>query len=407
LHFNYSIFIEVCSVQLIDEGMARRLIHILSLSTAAAAGYCATCDIYAGPVGALIRKLDGEAAHRLGLTIARSGLIRPDGLFPPPERPVLRVSLWGVELPSPIGLAAGFDKDAVAVKGLLSMGFAAVEIGSVTPQPQPGNSKPRVFRLEEDRGVINRYGFNSAGLDVVKRNLVRYDYGGKHASWIGIVGVNLGKNKATSEEDAVNDYVAGMRQLGDLADYVVINVSSPNTPGLRALQGLEHLRAVLVPVLAARNALVYKPPVLVKIAPDLTESEKADIAKLALELHLDGIVVSNTTIARPACLMSEHRGEAGGLSGRPLKDMSTAVLGDMYRLTGGKIPLIGVGGVENGQDAYDKIRAGASFVQLYTALVFDGPWLVPRVKRELADLLERDGFSCVADAVGVDQKLSA
>jgi dihydroorotate dehydrogenase len=384
--------------------MALRIVRILGLSATATAGYLSTCDLYAGPVGAAIRQLDGESAHRLGVAVARWGIIRPGGLSPPPDRPVLRVSLFGIDLPSPIGLAAGFDKDAVAVKGLLTMGFSAVEIGSVTPRAQPGNAKPRVFRLEQDRAIINRYGFNSAGVPAVKENLVKHDYGGQHAAWIGIVGVNLGKNKNTSEAEAVNDYVYGMRELGDLADYVVINVSSPNTPGLRALQGIEQLRALLIPVLAARDALVYKPPVLVKIAPDLTESEKADIAKVALELRLDGIIVSNTTVARPDSLTGGHRDEKGGLSGRPLKDMSTAVLADMYRLTDGKISLIGVGGVENGRDAYEKIRAGASFVQLYTAFVFEGPWLLPRLKQQLADLLESDGFSCVADAVGADHR---
>jgi dihydroorotate dehydrogenase len=384
--------------------MAKRLLQTATLTTGAAVGYCTTCDVYAGPLGHAIRRLDGETAHKLGIAVARLGLIRPGGLFVAPDSPRLRTNAWHLDLPSPIGLAAGFDKDAVAVKGLFALGFAAVEIGSVTPRPQPGNAKPRVFRLLEDRAIVNRYGFNSAGVAAVKRNLMKYDYGGRSAGWTGAVGVNVGKNKDTSEEDAAADYALAVRELGEHADYLVINVSSPNTPGLRALQGKAQLRALLGPVLAARDDLVFRAPVLLKIAPDLSETDKADIAEVALELGLDGLIVSNTTVERPDNLRSEHAGEKGGLSGRPLREMSTQVLADMYRLTGGRIMLVGVGGVESGQDAYDKIRAGASFVQLYSALVYDGPWLVHHVKRELAALLERDGYDCVADAVGADHR---
>lgn len=384
--------------------MARRLLQAAALSTTAAVGYCTTCDVYAGPLGSAIRRLDGENAHNLGLAVARLGIVRPGGILARPDSPRLRTKAWEMDLSSPIGLAAGFDKDAVAVKGLFALGFSAVEIGSVTPKPQPGNAKPRVFRLLEDRAIINRYGFNSAGVEAVKNNLVKYDFGGRAAGWVGAVGVNVGKNKETSEEDAVDDYVMAVRELGDLADYLVINVSSPNTPGLRALQGKAQLRALLGPVLAARDELMFRPPVLLKIAPDLTDVDKADIAEVVLELALDGLIVSNTTIARPNSLSSDHANEKGGLSGQPLREMSTRVLADMYRLTGGKVMLVGVGGVESGQDAYDKIRAGASFVQLYSALVYDGPWLVYRVKQELTALLERDGYETVADAVGADHR---
>jgi dihydroorotate dehydrogenase len=277
--------------------MARRIVQTVSLTAAAAVGYCATCDVYAGPIGAAIRKLDGETAHNLGLAVARLGIVRPGGLLSAPDSPRLRTHVWNMDLPSPIGLAAGFDKDAVAVKGLFALGFAAVEVGSVTPRPQPGNAKPRIFRLHEDRAIINRYGFNSAGVAAVKANLVRYDFGGRAAGWTGAVGVNVGKNKETPEADAVHDYALAVRELGELADYLVINVSSPNTPGLRALQGKAQLRALLGPVLAARDELVYRPPILLKIAPDLSEADKADIAEVALELRLDGLIVSNTTVA--------------------------------------------------------------------------------------------------------------
>jgi dihydroorotate dehydrogenase len=399
--------LRICTIEFLLESASatdrtKMAMRALQAAAATAVGVLG-CDVYVGPLGSVIRGLDGEQAHLLGLAVARLGIVRPGGPFAPPDPPVLRTTLCGMDLPSPIGLAAGFDKDAVAVKGLFALGLSAVEIGSVTPKPQSGNARPRVFRLLEDRAIVNRYGFNSAGVEKVKQNLVAYNYGGRGALRTGAVGVNVGKNKETSEGDAVLDYTHAVKELGELADYLVINVSSPNTPGLRALQGKAQLRALLIPVLAARDSLVYKPPVLLKIAPDLSESDKTDAA-VALELGLDGLIVSNTTIDRPECLQSEHRDEKGGLSGRPLKEISTAVLRDMYHLTGGKITLIGVGGVESGQDAYDKIRAGANFVQLYSALVYDGPWLILRVKQELAALLERDGYSCVSEAVGADHR---
>lgn len=385
--------------------MATRWIRFFAVGSAVAVGYCSVCDVYAGPLRHVITSLDGENAHRLGLAVARLGIIRSGGWFGSKDSPVLRTNLCGLDLASPVGLAAGFDKDAVAVKGLFTMGFAAVEVGSVTPEPQPGNPRPRVFRLEEDRAIINRYGFNSAGVDKMKRNLIHYDFGGRSADAMGVVGVNVGKNRNTPEKDSVADYVMAVRELGDLADYLVVNVSSPNTPGLRDLQGKEKLRALLVPVLAARDNLVYKPPVFLKIAPDLTGQDKQDIADVALDLDLDGLIISNTTLARPEGLVSENHVEHGGLSGKPLRELSTAVLYDMYQLTGGRLPLIGVGGVESGEDAYEKIKAGASFVQLYSALVFDGPWVIKRIKDELAALLERDGYSCVSEAVGAAHRL--
>lgn len=381
----------------------RRLLIGTAATTAAAYSYASTTDIYAGPVGRYIRRLDPERAHNLAILLAKYRLARPRLPFMPPSHdpPRLASTVWGMRFTNPIGLAAGFDKHAEAMPGLFAMGFGFVEVGSVTPRPQPGNPKPRVFRLVEDAAVINRYGFNSHGANIVRDRLFRYDYGGAETHRMGILGVNLGKNKDTKEEDAVLDYIQGMRKMGELAEYIVINVSSPNTPGLRRLQGEERLRQLLVPILQVRDELVYRPPVLVKIAPDLTDDEMTDIAKVVLELKVDGLVVCNTTVKKDE-LKSKWRGEAGGVSGRPLRKRSTEVVRHMYRLTGGKVPIVGVGGVESGSDAYEKIRAGASLVQLYTALTYHGPWLVVRIKDELNELLRQDGFERLEDAIGVD-----
>ncbi|MGE3783803.1 MAG: quinone-dependent dihydroorotate dehydrogenase, partial [Alphaproteobacteria bacterium] len=271
-----------------------------------------------------------------------------------------------------------------------------VEAGTVTPLPQPGNPRPRVFRLEEDRALINRLGFNSGGLDpVVERLRARLGRG-------GIVGLNIGRNRDSA--DALSDYVESVRRGAAVADYLVVNISSPNTPGLRDLQAREALETLLRELVAARETTQRPTPLLVKIAPDLSEQQRADIAAVALSTGIDGIIVSNTTVARPPELRSPHAREAGGLSGPPLFGPSTEVLRDIYRLTRGELPLVGVGGVASADDAYAKIRAGASLVQLYTALVFDGPGLLGRVKTGLAELLRRDGFASVGDAVGADHR---
>lgn len=382
----------------------RTLLAGLAATTAAAYTYAATTDIYAGPIGRRIQSLDPERAHELAISLARYNLAAPPRLpftSRKPDPPILSSTVWGMRFANPIGLAAGFDKHAEAMPGLFAIGFGFVEVGSVTPEPQDGNARPRVFRLVEDAAVINRYGFNSHGSSVVRDRLYKYDMGGKQQHRMGVLGVNLGKNKETTEERAADDYVKGVRELGEFAEYIVVNVSSPNTPGLRQLQGRERLRMLLRPVLAARDGLVYRPPVLVKIAPDLTEAELVDVANVAMELHVDGLIVCNTTVRRDG-LQSVLQGEKGGLSGRPLRKRSTEVVGKVYRLTKGTVPIVGVGGVESGRDAYDKIRAGASLVQLYTALAYQGPWLIPRIKRELATLLEEDGFGSVAEAVGAD-----
>jgi len=337
----------------------------------------------------LLRLLDAETAHRLAIKALASGLMPAPAGF---EDPILGQTLWGREFPNPVGLAAGFDKNAEVAGALLGQGFGYIEVGTVTPRPQPGNPRPRLFRLIEDGAVINRMGFNNDGLDAVAGRLS--DRSG------GIIGVNLGKNK--DSEDAAADYAQGVRAMAPLSDYLVVNVSSPNTPGLRALQGREPLRELLLSALEARDETVTDnpPPLLLKIAPDLTEEDKADIAGVALECGIDGLIATNTTIERPAGLAGGE--EPGGLSGKPLFEPSTRVLADMYRLTGGKLPLIGVGGISSGDDAYAKIRAGASLVQLYTALVYQGPGLVNRIKKRLVALLRADGFKNIKEAVGAD-----
>lgn len=346
-------------------------------------------DLYS-LISPLLRALPAEAAHRATIRALASGLGAGRAA---PDPPILGQTLWGRAFPNPVGIAAGFDKEAEAPDALLRLGFGFAETGTVTPRPQQGNPKPRIFRLYEDRAVINRLGFNSRGLEPTLARL-------KARPRVGIVGVNLGKNR--DSPDAATDYLDGVRRVGKLADYFVINVSSPNTPGLRDLQRREILDDLLRQVIAARDDAAPETPLLVKIAPDLSSEECADIATICPASGIDGIVVGNTTVARPAGLRSGAAGEQGGLSGRPLFAPSTAVLADMYRLTAGKIPLVGVGGIASAEDAYAKIRAGASLVQLYTALVFEGPALLGRIKHGLAELLHRDGFSSIADAVGAD-----
>ncbi len=341
-----------------------------------------------------IRLIEPETAHALALGALRRNLVPPPPRF---EDAVLGITVWGLEFANPIGLAAGFDKNAEVTDAMLAQGFGFVEVGSVTPRPQPGTPRPRLFRLPADGAVINRMGFNNQGQEAMARRLQGRRANRRQA---GIIGVNLGKNRDT--EDAAADYVKGVVSLAGLADYLVINVSSPNTPGLRALQGRQPLAALIG---AVKRALPRQPPpLLLKIAPDLTDQDKRDIAEVALETAIDGIVATNTTIQRPPGLVERHRFEDGGLSGRPLRQAATAVLADIYRLTAGKIPLIGVGGIESGTEAYARIRAGASLVQLYTALVYHGPGIANGIKRQLAHLLRADGFERLTDAVGADHR---
>lgn len=316
----------------------------------------------------------------------------------------LKTEVWGREFSNPIGIAAGFDKHAEAMRGLSNIGFGFIEIGSVTPLPQVGNSQPRVFRLKEDNAVINRYGFNSHGHKLVYERLKTW----RERDTNTFLGVNLGKNKETI--DHVKDYTDGISKLGNLADYIVINISSPNTPGLRKLQGEEYLKNLLCSVNKERNALAKnpKPILLVKIAPDLDNKDVEDISKTIMckNCGVDGVIISNTTVKRPDALGSKHKNEIGGLSGPPLKEQSTELIRKMYSLTAGKIPIIGVGGISNGHDAYEKIRAGASLVQFYTALIYKGTPVLKSIKTELAELVEKDGFHTVKECVGADHKSS-
>lgn len=342
----------------------------------------------------LLWRLDPERAHRLAIVALKHGLVRGQTK---PDDPVLACELWGLRFPNPVGLAAGFDKDAEAVDALLGLGFGFVEAGSVTPRPQPGNPRPRLFRLAEDEAIINRYGFNSGGLDAFAARL-------RQRRRPGIVGANVGKNKTTA--DAAADYVACIEALCPLADYLVCNVSSPNTPGLRGLQARAPIAQLLERVLEARARCAPQgrrpPPLLAKVGPDLTEEQIHDIAEVAAATGIDGLIVGNTTLQRPPGLRSRFRNETGGLSGRPLGPHAHACLAAMYRATGGRIALIGCGGIASGADAYARIRAGASLVQLYSALVFHGPGLVQRIKDDLAQRLRADGFASVAYAVGAD-----
>jgi dihydroorotate dehydrogenase len=344
----------------------------------------------------LMRLLPPEAAHRASIRALSAGLAPRASMADPAD---LSVRLWRRNLPNPVGLAAGFDKDVEVADAMLAFGFGFVEVGTITPLPQKGNPKPRVFRLSEDRAVINRLGFNSAGLEAAARRLALRRSKG------GFVGANIGKNRDT--QDDIGDYVEGVRVLAPLADYLTVNISSPNTPGLRNLQRKTAVTRLIAQLMEARGRATPRnpPPLLVKIAPDLTADERSDLAEAALSSGIDGLIVANTTVARPACLKSRLAHEPGGLSGEPLFAPSTTLLSDMYRLTSGKVPLIGVGGIASGADAYQKIRAGASLVQLYTALVFHGPSLVQRIKRELSALLARDGFTSISAAVGADAHL--
>jgi dihydroorotate dehydrogenase len=333
----------------------------------------------------LLFALDPETAHGLTIRALKLGLLPPA----PADDPILATRLAGLTLPNPIGLAAGFDKNAEVPDAMLRLGFGFVEAGTVTPLPQPGNPRPRMFRLVEDRAVINRLGFNNAGLDVYAARLRA------RAGRPGIVGGNVGANKDAA--DRIADYVRGIEAVRDIVSYITVNISSPNTPGLRALQSRDALAELVGKAMAARGAGGV--PLFVKVAPDLTPEDIADIAEVCGAGGVDGLIVSNTTISRDG-LRSRHAGEAGGLSGAPLLARSTEVLRAFRQAS--PLPLIGVGGVASGADAYARIRAGASAVQLYTALVYGGPGLVTRIKRELAALLRRDGFDSVAAAVGAD-----
>lgn len=334
-----------------------------------------------------LRRLDPEDAHRLTIRALKAGLGPREFAA---DDPALAVEIAGLKLPNCVGLAAGFDKNAEAPKAMAAAGFGFVECGTVTPRPQAGNPRPRLFRLTEDRAVINRMGFNNDGLQVFAGRLA-------HRRRLGVVGANIGANK--DSEDRIGDYVTGLRMLWGLADYFTVNISSPNTPGLRALQTKAALEELLGRLAEARAELAGAHPVFLKVAPDLEDGEVETIVETVAAFSLDGVIVGNTTVTRPD-LRSAHRDEAGGLSGAPLMALSTQVLRRFAEANDKGLVLIGVGGVASGADAYAKIRAGAHAVQLYSAMVFEGPALIGRIKRELAERLRADGFASVAEARG-------
>jgi dihydroorotate dehydrogenase len=338
----------------------------------------------------LLFQLAPETAHSLTISLLKRAPVPQMGV----NLPRLRTSLFGLDFTTPIGVAAGFDKNAEVPDAMLALGFGFAEVGTITPRPQSGNDKPRLFRLEEDRAVINRLGFNNGGLEAA-RDRLKYRRGRG-----GIVGANVGANK--DSEDRIADYELGIRRVLGLCDYITINISSPNTVGLRALQSRAALDELVLRCQAARGDDTTA--LLVKIAPDLTDEDIADIAHVATERRIDGLIISNTTVDRPPTLRSRHARETGGLSGKPLLLPSTRTLTKMARQTGGTVPLIGAGGVSSGADAYTKIRHGASLVQLYTALVYEGPTLGRRIAQDLDALLARDGFASVSAAVGIDRE---
>ncbi|KAL4089048.1 hypothetical protein QTP88_024126 [Uroleucon formosanum] len=344
---------------------------------------------------------DPEKAHDFLIFSGKYGLI-PKSFYKDP--PILKTKLWDLNFTNPIGLAAGLDKQGEITKALTNVGFGFVEVGSITPLPQPGNEKPRVFRLLESQAIINRYGFNSDGHSVVFERLKKLK---QHQNFDGIVGVNLGKNKES--ENAAADYVKGIEKFAPVADYFVINISSPNTPGLRNLQKKKDLMSLLSNVIQARNEVCdeRKIPLLLKIAPDLTDQDKKDIADVINDktCKVDGLIISNTTVKRIGVYDNPNALEPGGLSGKPLQEESTKLILEFYKLTNGKIPIIGVGGVFNGQDAYAKIKAGASLIQIYTSFIYNGPSVIVNIKKELEYLLREDKYNSISDAVGVDARL--
>ncbi len=336
----------------------------------------------------LLHRIDPERAHRLALIALRAGLAGTDRT---PDEPGLAVETLGLRFRNPIGLAAGFDKDAIAVRNLARLGFGFVEVGTITPRAQAGNPTPRLFRLAEDRAAINRMGFNSAGLAAVLPRLARGWPGGVP------VGANIGINK--EDADPERDYAASLAAVGPWVDYAVINLSSPNTPGLRDLQGPSRLRALLAAITAQ---VPHRPPVLVKISPDIAPADLPGLVETCIAAGMEGLIVSNTTLSRPPDLRGAASAQAGGLSGAPLFRLSTAVLAQARLLARGRLVLIGVGGVFTGQDALAKLQAGASLVQIYTSFAYGGPAVVPRIKRELAVALHAAGFARAVDAVGTD-----
>ncbi len=350
----------------------------------------------------LLFRLDPERAHALAhgvlrrLPVAAAKRLRPR---PPPS---LAVRALGLEFDSPVGLAAGFDKGNVSLPGLFALGFSHVEIGTITPRPQPGNERPRLFRIPEGRALVNRMGFNNEGAEACAARLASLPAGAR----LGPVGVNVGRNKVTPNEEAVSDYLACIDRLHPVADYLVVNISSPNTPGLRELQGKDQLDRLLRACVERLAARAPGKPLLVKLAPDLAPEALDEAVDASIAAGAAGIIATNTTLSRAGVEGLPHASETGGLSGAPLRDLATAVVRRCYARAAGRIPIVAAGGVMSSGDAYAKIRAGASLVQVYTGLVYGGPGFVDTLNEGLAALLVRDGFGHVTDAVGADLRES-
>ena len=351
---------------------------------------------YADIATAGLRCLPPETAHNAALALL--GLGRPPA--PPPPDPALAMKLWGLRFLTPVGLAAGFDKDVRCPDAAARIGLGFGEAGTVTPRPQPGNARPRLFRLRRERALINRYGFNSAGLDIVAARLEKW--GRANGASQSPLGINIGVNKEST--DPARDYAAGLARVAPFADYVAVNVSSPNTPGLRALQAGDALHRLLAALTDAHARLDRAPPILLKLAPEIDDKALAALLEAIEGAPIAGLILTNTTTARPPDLVSRKRGEEGGLSGPPLAPRALEVLRLAYTLSGGRLPLIGVGGIDSVEAAYARIRAGASLIQLYTALVYRGPRLVGEITQGLARMRAADGFASLSDAVGADHR---
>lgn len=334
-------------------------------------------------------RMDAENAHHFVLSALR---MLPDGT-PARADPLLQTRVAGIDFASPVGLAAGFDKDGTIIHKMHRFGFGFTEMGTITPLPQDGNPRPRLFRLVEDRAIINRMGFNNGGQAEAARRIAAMPRQGR------VIGINIGANKDAA--DRIADYAAGVKVMAPLADYLTINISSPNTPGLRALQGREALDDLLSAIVEARGA--DRTPLFLKVAPDLEPADIEDIAACVAAHRIDALIATNTTISRPA-LRSPLGGESGGLSGAPLHDMALDCLRRFRAALGPDVPLIGAGGIASAEQAYARIRAGASLVQIYSAMIYEGPWLAARINKGLKALLRRDGFANVAQAVGVDAR---
>ena len=351
---------------------------------------------YARP---LLFALDAEKAHNLTLKAMKCGLTPK---APECNTPELEQTLWGLKFPNPVGLSAGFDKNAEVIGPTFNLGFGFVETGTVTPKPQEGNPKPRVFRSPDHGAVINRMGFPNAGADAYKANLEKFLSAKEKPN--GVIGLNIGMNK--TQKNPAKDYAYLIRLLAPMADYLTVNISSPNTPGLRDLQKREPLMDLLEIIMAERkkSCRTHEPPLFVKLAPDLGETQQKELAHTLMDAKVDGVILTNTTLDRPEYLPEKFRNQQGGLSGQPLTDKSTDIIRNFYKLTDGKLPIIGVGGIANGRQAYKKICAGACLVQIYSALVFEGPFVAHTINTQLSHLLKQDGFENISQAVGADHK---